>query len=506
MAVLPEVLAHHAATQPDAVALDTPEGVLGYRQLWQQVSDLAGRLGTLGVARVGLAGDNTLGWVLADLACRLAGVVCVPIPPFFSPQQVNHLVNKAGLQVMLKPAVVDGVQDEFGWLNPWLVAMPLATGPGLTAMPEGTGKVTFTSGSTGTPKGVCLAHAQMDATVAALADRLVNLGIQRHLCLLPLATLLENIAGVYLPLTLGATVVLRPLAELGFNGASALDEAMLAAALRKTRPDSLILVPELAMALLAIVSRGEVSAAGFRFLAVGGARVSPVLLELAQAMGVPLYEGYGLSECGSVVALNSPGVACPGTVGQPLSHVRVTIAAGGEIEVWGSGFLGYLGETPRAPGSVRTGDLGVLQADGYLRVHGRAKNLIITSYGRNISPEWLESELLPVLRAQQVVVFGDGEPHPSALVYLGRDSDPGSIIQVVTMLNRRLPGYARLQRLCLLEHPLSRADGHLTANGRPRRQAINADLAQLLARAQCLSVAGEPSASRPEQPTTMNLI
>lgn len=130
-------------------------------------------------------------------------------------------------------------------------------------------------------------------------------------CVLPLATLLENIAGVYLPLSLGATVVLEPLASLGFTGSSQLDIPRLLAVINRVRPHSVILVPELAAVLVSAAETGALDTASFQFVAVGGGKVSPRMLERARAVGLPMYEGYGLSECGSVVALNVPGAAWP---------------------------------------------------------------------------------------------------------------------------------------------------------------------------------------------------
>ncbi|MDX1755323.1 MAG: AMP-binding protein [Marinobacter sp.] len=486
MAALPEILARHARSQPDALALITPEEVITYRQLWERVSGLADRLRHSGLSRFGLCGDNGLAWVLADLACGMANVVCVPIPGFFSPRQTEHLIDHAGLDALLRPR--SDLPEARYQLESAVALQRLPTTPGAVAVPPGTGKVTFTSGSTGKPKGVCLAHDQLDATVSALAERLQGVPIRRHLCLLPLATLLENVAGIYLPLTLGASILLWPQAELGMTGSSGLDASRLITVLNHTRPDSLILVPELAAALVQAAEEGWLKTGHFRFLAVGGARVSPALLSRAQALGLPLYEGYGLSECGSVVALNRPGAGRAGTVGRPLSHVTVTVDDQGEISVSGNTFLGYLGDPTQPAARLATGDLGSLDDDGYLRVSGRRKNLLITSFGRNISPEWLESELMQRVGARQAMAFGDGEAQPSALLVL-TDSRPLEQVQAaLRQVNTSLPDYARLRRVYLRREPLTRADGHVTANGRPVRHRILENLPALQAASQPLTL------------------
>ncbi len=479
MVALPDLLQQQSQAHPSRIALQGPDAGFSYSQMMQAVGALADQLRRLGVQRAGLCGDNTLAWILADLACLLAGVVCVPVPVFFSKSQAAHLIEKASLDCLLS-----GEKETFGehiGHGVWLRHLPV-TGAGAW-MPEATAKITFTSGSTGTPKGVCLSERQMAATTLALKERLASVPLQHHLCILPLATLLENIAGVYLPLLMGATVSVAPLASLGMRGSSGLDLSRLVAGINRSRPQSLILVPELAMALVAAAEQGQLEGGSFRFLAVGGGRVSPELLVRGRAAGLPLYQGYGLSECGSVVALNVPGNESIGTVGKPLSHVQVRLDPDRHILVRGNTHLGYLGDEPEGEGGLDTGDLGALTPDGFLTVNGRAKNLLITSFGRNISPEWLESELVQALGAQQAVVFGDGEPQPSALVVIRDGRSPEQLRSALVELNAGLPDYARLEAVYIRRQPLTHAEGHITANGRPMRGQIQSDLPALLAAA-----------------------
>lgn len=477
MAGLRDMLLTSVRQYPERIALRDACGELSYEAMWQAASGLAGQLKMLGVRRAGLCGDNSMAWVLADLACLLADVVCVPVPAFFSRSQFQHLQQTAGLDCLLFSAeeqdsvpLGDGV-----WLR------KLNPASGYSRVPEQTAKITFTSGSTGTPKGVCLSASQMAATTRALQERMAGVSLRTHLCILPLATLLENIAGVYLPLAMGATVDIAPLVSLGMTGSSGLDLDRLVAGINQHHPDSLILVPELAMGLVAAAERGRLDKSSFRFLAVGGGRVSADLLARGRAAGLPLYEGYGLSECGSVVALNVPGEECEGTVGKPLPHLEVRIDEAGRILVRGNTHLGYLGYEPEASDWLDTGDLGALSPDGYLTVNGRAKNLLITSFGRNISPEWLESELVQGVGAGQAVVFGDGEPNPRALLVIRDDRDPEQILVSLENLNQRLPDYARLSTAYIYRRPLTLADGYLTANGRIVRDRVHADLPALVA-------------------------
>ncbi|MDK8462162.1 AMP-binding protein [Marinobacter sp. SS13-12] len=477
MAALPELLGRQAGILPSRVALRGPDSAFSYAQMMQAANALADQLNRSGVRRAGLCGDNSVAWVLADLACLLAGVVCVPMPVFFSHSQTSHLIERAGLDCLLSVEASAGAEHLGHGI--WLRHLPVSAAA--ARMPRETAKITFTSGSTGTPKGVCLSVEQMTATTLALKERLGGVELEQHLCLLPMATLLENIAGIYLPLLMGGTVNIAPLQSLGMTGSSGLDPARLVQGINQGEPHSLILVPELAMALVTAAEHGQLDSRSFRFLAVGGGRVSSGLLARGHAAGLPLYEGYGLSECSSVVALNVPGAEVEGTVGKPLSHVEVRVDDRRHILIRGNTHLGYLGEQPDDHEWLDTGDLGAVDTAGFLSVNGRAKNLLITSFGRNISPEWLESELVQALGAHQAVVFGDGDPNPSALVVIRDGRSPEQLRGALATLNAGLPDYARLEAVYIRRQLLTQAQGHWTANGRPVRHQLQVDLPKLLA-------------------------
>jgi len=229
--------------------------------------------------------------------------------------------------------------------------------------------------------------------------------------------------------------------------------------------------------LVGAAGQGWQPPASLRFVAVGGASVSALLLERAAAAGLPVYEGYGLSECASVVALNRPGAHKPGTAGRVLPHARVRVDVTGEILVRGATLLGYVGDARGVPrlAEVSTGDLGEFDSEGFLQVRGRAKNLLITSLGRNVSPEWVERELLLDPAVGQAVVFGEARPFLTALLVPSpalRAATAQALDAAVQAANARLPDYARVRRWSFASSPFSPADGTLTANGRPRRAAI----------------------------------
>lgn len=230
------------------------------------------------------------------------------------------------------------------------------------------------------------------------------------------------------------------------------------------------------------ISGGAPRPQSLRLLAVGGAPVPLYLLERARELGLPVFQGYGLSECASVVALNVTGANKVGSVGRPLPHVRLKIAADGEIMVGGEAlFTTYLGFPQRASGDGfwPTGDIGHLDADGYLYVTGRKKNIFITAFGRNVSPEWLESELTAQPEIAQACVFGEGSPWNVAVI-VARGPGDEAVARAVARANEGLPDYARIRRWLLADAPFAPQNGMATSNGRVRRETVWAGYETLL--------------------------
>ncbi|WP_163650415.1 AMP-binding protein [Modicisalibacter sp. 'Wilcox'] len=461
-------LTHLARTRPAAIALEDARRRLSYAALVAEINTRVTRLQAVDAGRVGLALDNGIDWALWDLALLVTGRVNVPLPGFFSPAQLTHVTGQAGLDSLIGPPELGEALGFTPGPDPALARRRVDTPP---ALPADTTKITFTSGTSGTPRGVCL-DAEAPLRVAeSLAAIATECRVQRHLALLPLATLLENVGGLYAPLWMGATSVLPGLATLGWQGASGFDVTAARRQLEHHRPHSLILVPQLLEALLA--DPGGPARFPGRFIAVGGARVSPHLLERARGIGWPVFEGYGLSECASVVSVNRPGDDRPGSVGRPLPHVRVTLAEDGEIQVAGNLMLGYLGDESPMPTAWPTGDLGRREA-GRLILEGRRKQLFITAYGRNVDPAWVEAELTAEPAIAQAWVHGEALPANRALLVPAHGGiDEARLAAAVAAANARLPDYARITHW-RRSAPFTPAEGLCTANGRLRREALAA--------------------------------
>ncbi len=497
-------LEKRAANHPNSLVLGSGESGLTAPKLLDLVQETAGTLRSLPISVMALYADNGPGWVVMDLACQLAGIVLLPIPSFFSNEQFQHALVSAGADAIavdstatVSTAAQSPLQESArirahslgiashenqrfsAFSTAALTVWPLPhTNAG--SLPRDTAKITFTSGSTGNPKGVCLSTAQQLAVATQLVEAIGTKSV-RHLAILPFSTLLENIAGIYAPLQTGGRVLAPPLSDLGIAGSSGVDTERLCRRISALAPNTLILLPQLLTVLVYAMERGWQPPVSLKFVAVGGGRVAPALLIKARELGLPVYEGYGLSECASVVSLNTPCNDHPGAAGKPLGHINAHID-GGEIVVRGSTFLGYLGEPDSwYPQEVRTGDLGHIDDEGFLFIDGRCKNLLISSFGRNINPEWVEAELLASPLLSRAVVFGDAQPYCAALLWPRRAEIPDSDIHHwIDTVNQKLPDYARVRYWRRPPQSALGNDDLFTANGRPRRAMIEQHFAAVL--------------------------
>lgn len=464
------VLRGHAERNDGAIALWGDTWKMDYTSLFAEVAYRQERLRDEGVKVVALALDNGVDAMLWDLAVLFEGLTCLTLPPFFSPAQRAHCLEQSHAErVIAEPHLAAELQaggyrqaGEF-WCR---------TFEGRPAMPSNTAKLTFTSGTTGAPKGVCLSADSLLRVTRELHQASHSRDPRHHLALLPIAILLENL-GCYAALYAGATLSLPSQKSLGIQGASAVDAAQLLGCLATRQPHSLILVPQLLLMLVIAAEQKAFNPKSLRFAAVGGARVSKALLQRAQQLGMTVYEGYGLSECASVVCLNHPEAHRPGSVGRPLPHVEIRLAEDGEVLVKGPMLLGYLDQPDLHAPWWPTGDLGDVDEDGFLYLKGRKKHQFVTSYGRNVNPDWVEAELTQGGIIAQAFVYGEALPENHALLWpLRADCSDAQLAAAVAEANTGLPDYAQVHRWTRLAEPFTTANGLLTANGRPKRDAI----------------------------------
>jgi long-chain acyl-CoA synthetase len=471
-----EGLLHQAAVAGDNAALVTANGVLSYRALVERVRGHA-QWATRLPHRVGLLFMKGADYVVCDLALSFAGKELVPLPEFFSDAQLLHIVQVAQLTHVVADSVSAERAKRLGLAVHELDADSVTN----IAPASGAGRIIFTSGTTGQPKGVCLSERQLLASVAALAGASRASAADRYFSVLPNGLLLEQIAGTYLPLSVGAAIHLP--------GILAASPAGQLTAAEQARATATVLVPELLAAWVKeLQARGNRGPGSLRFIAVGGAPISQRLATAAWQHGLPVYEGYGLSECSSVVSVNRPDARRTGTVGRPLPNVAVAIDEG-EIVVSGPTVMnGYLGE-PRISGSWHTGDLGQFDADGFLIVTGRKDDVLVTAEGRNINPEWVEDIIAVDSRVGRCVVVAHERELVALIIPTDASvcSDAPAMHDLVTSAARELPDYAKPRRYLAMSDQEFRRLDLLTANSRPRRSEVSQIVAE---RSRLLQVQG----------------
>jgi long-subunit acyl-CoA synthetase (AMP-forming) len=470
-----EQIERHAKAHPEWTALADGRNELSYLQLALEIERLADDLAG---QRIGLLLANGCAWAALDLAAQRAGSVCVPMPPFFSDGQLRHLIGDAGPQLIftdqpmrLQRLAKIAQSTEIRVAGSRLFCCVIRTAE-TAALSTATAKITYTSGTTGQPKGVCLTAAAVERVAVSLSLAVDAAKEDRTLNLLPLSTLLANITGLYAPLYSGGIAYLPDLEDCGMSGSTGVRAELLIAALHRYRPTVTVLVPILLKILVEAVAQGARLPASLRFIAVGGAPTAPALLERARRLGLPVYQGYGLSEAASVVSMNIPGQEREGSVGRLLPHVGVRIAEDGEILVSGNLFSGYLGQQAQQIEEWATGDTGYLDSDGYLFISGRKKTAYATAHGRKLAPEWIESELTAQPAIAQAALFGDGRSFNVAVLVPVHASAITAIAPAVQALNQTLPDYARVSRWLVTDEPFSLRNGLANSTGAIQRQAI----------------------------------
>jgi long-chain acyl-CoA synthetase len=240
----------------------------------------------------------------------------------------------------------------------------------------------------------------------------------------------------------------------------------------------------------------------------GAAPIAKEILEFFYACGVPVMEGYGMTETATVATSSTPEEHKFGTVGRPLPGVEVKIADDGEILIKGANiFQGYYKNADASFGAVEegwlhTGDLGSLDEDGYLSITGRKKDIIITAGGKNLTPANIENDLKQSRWISQAVMHGDRRPYPVILVTLDEEEivpwaeDQGLPTDVASLANepkvheliqvevdRANSHYAQVEQVkkfAILDHDFSQETGELTPSLKVKRNVVNEKYADLL--------------------------
>jgi long-chain acyl-CoA synthetase len=536
---------------------------VSYAALAEKVSAIALGLIDLGVARgerVAILAQTRPEWTYADLAITAAGAVVVPVYPTNSVEECEWVLRDSDAVAILcedglQAAKVQAVQRRLPKLKQ-IVTFDAA--PGTLSLEQlierGRGRdaaelelragavssgdpytFIYTSGTTGPPKGCVLTHGNFRAVLDAVGEHeLLSNG--------------EDLTYLYLPLAHALALIMQ-LAALEAGGAIAYfggDTRQVLSELSEVAPTFLPSVPRIFEKVYAAVTRdigpmvlreavriggavADIRREGesvppelqreyerfdellfqrvrgafggrLRLAITGAAPVAPEVLELFWASGVPVMEGYGMTETASAISIGTLRTHRFGTVGRPLPGVEVRIAEDGEILVRGANvFAGYHKGADTSFGAVRdgwlhTGDLGAFDDGGFLSITGRKKDIIITAGGKNIAPANLENDLKRSRWISQAVMHGDRRPYPVVLLTLDEEElvpwaerrglprelaalarHPQVLRLIQAELDKANQRYAQVEqakRFAILDHDLSQEAGELTPTLKVKRDVI----------------------------------
>jgi len=507
--------------------------------------------------RVAIFSENCPEWHTVDFASQLLGAVTVPIYPTLPADQVAFILDDCGARIVFysdaaKRKILDeaidggdtarvalragdGIDEIFSEI---LAAVdsetPLAAFRGRTAATD-IASIIYTSGTTGEPKGVVLTHANLVSNMTTCAE-LVPIGpTDTSLSFLPLSHVLQRTVdniffyrGVRIHYLSSIEHVARALTEIRptvlasvprlyeraylrvmgnvekEKAASrrifewAIDLGMRAAEARRAGRWAPHLKAQRRLAERLVYRKIHERMGGRLRLAItGGAALPESVGRFFEAVGLELYEGYGLTETSPVLCLNRPGEHRWGSVGRPIPGVEIRIADDGEILAKTPGLMqGYWqrkDETCAAidpDGWFHTGDVGVVDADGYLRITDRKKDLLVTSGGKNIAPQPLEQALTATGIISQAVVVGDNYPYLAALLVANHDDLPPELARLepaellahprllervertVAAVNRQVAEHERIRRWRLLPGELTLDAGEITPTLKVRRRVV----------------------------------
>jgi long-chain acyl-CoA synthetase len=502
-------------------------------ELLEQVQRVRGYLRRSGLQsgdRCALLAANSVRWAAFDLALMAEGAIVVPLYSRQAPAELVAMMKDCQPRFLFvgDAALGEGVEQV------WLEAPPRVLLEEVLLQPASTESlpnvpnprqdsdlvtIIYTSGTSGEPKGVCLNVGNITHMITCTTERLNQLMGETHE---------PDRVFHYLPFNFAASWIVlltyltrETVLTLSTDLNKLADEIRLAAPhyflnvptllerVRRGVEEALSKRPAMIRSLFAKardawqrlhVGRGraldtlwlalgrklifgkirERFGAHLRTLICGSAPLSPETQQFFLMLGIPVLQGYGLTETTGICTLDDPRLPVePGYVGTAISEIEMKVAENEEIVVRGPHiFPGYWNrpeETARVlqDGWFHTGDQGQVNVRGNWRISGRIKNLIILNSGHNVAPEAIEEKIAQLLTAaQQVVVVGNGRGYLCALV--AGAVEPADVQAALDVINPGLPHYRQLRNFTIIPEAFTIENGLLTVNGKLRRAAINA--------------------------------
>ncbi len=479
--------------------------------------------------RVALCLKNGIHWVAADQGALGLGLVVVPLYADDNPENVAWCLENSGARLLVAessrmahalqgvarslPRVLCLSADPGSGHDVVEAALPRQA-PAFEVAPledDALATICYTSGTVGRPKGVMLTHGNILANVAACERLRLARSDDVFLSLLPLSHMFERTGGYYLPLSIGAKVAYaRSVSQLAEDLASErptvmfavprvfekfaarLNEALAKSPAKKRLFDLVVaaggrvarreagLLDGIVLALARDRVAGPVLArlgGRMRFAVLGGAPLDPAIAWLFLGLGLPVLQGYGMTEASPVISVNRPESNVPESVGMPLDNVEVRIAAGGELLARGPSIMKGYWNNPEASaksldreGWLHTGDLAEIR-DSRIFIRGRLKDVLVLSNGEKLPPQDVELAILGDGVFEQGVLIGEGRPFLT-LVAVTQETDEKRLIQRANERLKGFPGYIRVRRVVTTREPWTIENGLLTPTLKVKRERV----------------------------------
>ncbi len=544
------------------------------RQGLDAAARLAGGIARLGVKagdRVAILSGNRYEWLLLDLAFRHLGAVTVGLYPTESLENWKHVLNEANVVAI---AISSNLAPQFLSMRdqlsiPHIISLdgPIESIP--EAVPykqlEGNAPIPahktaenelatliYTSGTTGNPLGVMLTHDNLTSNAVGAIEYFAIGPTDVYLSLLPLCHAFERTAqnsmmraGACVVFGRGLAHVVADLGEVNptivcvvprllekvyesvhgkVEAGSPVARAVFKTALqlgrqcvgRELEGRSLPIGAAIGRTLarrFVLKKVKNIFGKRLRYVVSGGAPLSPVIAEFIFAVGLPCYEGYGITECSPIVSANHIGKARLGTVGEALPGVEAKIGQDGEIMVKGPNVMVGYYNNPEATanalepdGWFHTGDLGRIDQDGFISILDRKKEILVTAGGKNISPAAVEGLALKSRFISQICIFANNRKFVSALVVpdfeavavalgmngaslttvasktkLLRDPKVASLFQrEIDKVNEKLARFENIRRFALLAEEFTTENAMMTATLKVRRKIVELRYGELI--------------------------
>ena len=484
-------------------ANDTWQGI-SWRRFEEETYEFATALLSLNLNRGGsvcILMGNVPEWPISDIGTIMAGGVGVGLYPTSSAEQIAYIINHSDAEFVLVdtseqlrkvlsvrdylPKVrhiialdTDGANDVIAY--PDFIARGREERARLASLlkeraegakPDDVAIMVYTSGTTGAPKGACLSHRYIINSVESLRRTIPIYDTDVSFSYLPFCHVAERISGLYNRLHAGASAYfVDDLARLG--------EYML-----EVKPTVFASLPRFFEKIYArIVADGSMHVKDYfggrvRLLTSGGAPLPLEVAEFFAVAGLPILQAYGLTE-NVCVAFNRPDNYKFGTVGPPMPGCEVRLADDKEIlvrsEMMFSGYYKAPEETAKmfADGWLLTGDLGEIDEDGFLKIIGRKKELIVTSTGKKVAPALLENMLKENHLVSQAMVYGEGRSFLVALITLNSAALRETVQAIVDSVNRRVSSTESIKRFAVLDRDFEIARDEITPTGKLKRDVI----------------------------------